>query len=220
MNSLDRAESFKTKNEMVYDYLKWNIVNKNIKPGEKIIISDISRKLNISDIPVREAIKKLETQGLVDVIPHVGARVTKINREEMEEIYIIRSELEALATRLAAKYLKDADFARLERNLEKYEEALRAGKHALLPALNKEFHLEIYRCSPNKALFKMIAEAWEKSQMIRGTFRLPDSSRKKSLKEHWLILNALKRGNGKTAGEITRRQKINSYKAFSEFIEE
>jgi DNA-binding GntR family transcriptional regulator len=220
MNSLSPAEHFKTKNEMVYDYLKLNIVNKNIKPGEKIIIRDISRHLHISDIPVREAIKKLETQGLVDVIPHVGARVARINREEMEEIYIIRSELEALATRLAVKYLKEADFTRLERNLEKYEEALRAGKSAVFSNLNKEFHLEIYKSSPYKGLFKMISEAWEKSQMIRGTFRLPDSLREKSLKEHRLILNALKRGNGKTAGEITRRQKINSYKAFSRFIEE
>ena len=220
MNNLDQAEAFKTKNEIVYDYLKLNIVNRNLKPGDKVVISEVSRQLNISDIPVREAIKKLETQGLVDVIPHVGARVVKINREEMEEIYIIRSELEALATRLAAKYLKDADFARLERNLEKYEEALRAGKNALLAALNKEFHMEIYRCSPNKALFKMITEAWEKSQMIRGTFRLSDSLRKKSLKEHEAILDALKKGNGKAAGEITRRQKINSYKAFSKFVEE
>lgn len=220
MTRPNQVGQFKTKNEMVYDFLKLNIANKRFAPGDKIVIRNISRKLNVSDIPVREAIKKLEIQGLISVIPHVGARVTKINREEMEENYIVRSELEGLATRLAVKYLKDADFAKLERNLEKYKEALRAGKNELLSALNKQFHLEIYKCSPYKSLFKMIVDIWEKSQMIRSTFRLPSSLHEKSLREHRAILKALRMGDGETAGEITRRQKIAALAAILKIIEE
>ncbi len=213
-------KSFKMKNEVVYDYLKANILGRHFKPGDKIIISEISKRLNFSDIPVREAIKKLETQGLVNVVPHVGARVAQINRSEMEEIYIMRGTLEELATQLACKYIKKEDFRKLEKIVERYEEAARTEKHELLRDLNRQFHLGIYRHSPYKGLVKMIVELWEKSQMIRNAFSLPSSLRQQSMKEHRLILEALKKGKCKQAGIIMKRQRISHWKAISRYIEE
>ncbi len=214
------ANSYKTKNELVYDYLRMNILKKHFKPGDKLTIREISRSLNVSDIPVREAIKKLETQGLLHVIPHVGAHVASIDRREMEEIYIIRSTLEALATQLACPYLKKDDFQRLEKILEKYEEAVARGRHEPLGGLNKQFHLEIYKCSPYTSLYKMISDIWERSLMIRHAYLLPPSLREQSMKEHRLILEDLKKGNGNRAAEIVRKQKIASWNAISKFMEE
>ncbi len=212
--------TYKTKTELVYDYLRTNILQKHFKPGDKIIIREISKMLNLSDIPVREAIKKLETQGLLHVVPHTGARVAEIDRKEMEEIYIIRSTLEALATQLACPYIKSEDFQRLEKILGKYEDTFRAGKYEALSELNKEFHLEIYRCSPYKSLFKMIVEIWERSKMIRHAFSLPSSLREQSMKEHRLILQLLRKGNGEEAAELVRKQKIASWKVISTLMEE
>lgn len=220
MKQSDLLKSFKMKNEVVYDYLKANILGKHFKPGDKIIIREISKRLNFSDIPVREAIKKLESQGLINVVPHVGARVAQINRGEMKEIYIMRGTLEELATQLASKYMKEEDFRKLGKILDRYEEAARTGKHELLSDFNRKFHLGIYSHSPYKGLLKMIVELWEKSQMIRNAFSFPSSLRQESIKEHRLILEALKKGNGKEAGIIIRRQKINHWKAISEYIEE
>ncbi len=214
------ANSYKTKNELVYDYLRMNILKKHFKPGDKITIREISKNLNVSDIPVREAIKKLESEGLLHVIPHVGAHVATMNRRELEEIYIIRSTLEALATQLACPYLKPEDFERLEKILEKYEEAFAKGRQEPLGELNKQFHLEIYKCSPYTSLYKMITDIWQRSLMIRHAYLLPPSLREQSMKEHRLILQALKEGNGKKAGEIVRKQKIASWSAISKFMEE
>lgn len=220
MGRSEEIKSFKMKNEMVYDYLKKCILSGALKPAEKIVIREISKKLNVSDIPVREAIRKLESQGFVGIIPHVGARVIEIKRDEIEEIYVIRSELESLATRLASKYINDREFYKLEKMLDECEKSIQSGSYERIGELNKHFHLEIYSCSPYKRLFNMISDLWASSSMMRSVFVLSPVRARQSLKEHRQILEALKNGNGKLAGKLVRRQKIAAWDAVSKFIKE
>ena len=96
MKKSNRLSGFKTKTEVVYDFLKKNILNGRYRPGEKIVISVIARRLDVSDIPIREAIKRLQTEGLLDITPHVGAKVVEIDQNEFEQITMIRAQLEVL----------------------------------------------------------------------------------------------------------------------------
>ena len=115
MKKTKRLSGFKTKTEVVYDFLKKNILNGRYQPGEKIVISVIARQLDVSDIPIREAIKRLQTEGLLDITPHVGANVVEMDQDEFEQITLIRAELEGLATRLSINHLSEKDFKELDR---------------------------------------------------------------------------------------------------------
>ena len=93
--------AFKTKNMAVYEALRQDIIDGRLKPSQKLIMSDLAKRFELSEIPVREAIRRLESDGIVEFTPHMGAVVSKIDESEFVEIYLIRIELEALANRLA-----------------------------------------------------------------------------------------------------------------------
>ena len=92
---------FFTKTEIVYEKLKEDIISGILRQGEKIIAREISKELGVSDIPVREALKKLETEGLVENIPYVGSRVSQINLKKAAEIFAVRLELEIICYSLS-----------------------------------------------------------------------------------------------------------------------
>lgn len=219
MANVNKYEPFRTKNEIVYDFLKTNILNQKLVPGERIVIKDVAKKLNISDIPVREAIKRLETEGLINVIPHVGARVVEINREDIREIYLIRSELESLATRLASKFMREKNFDKLEKIIKESEELLASGRYEKFGELNKRFHMEIYGCTPYKLLLKIISDLWASSHMVRSVFLMAPDRCEESLEEHKLILQALRAGKSKVAGELVGQQKMAAWNAILQFME-
>ena len=165
MKKLKRLSGFKTKTEVVYNFLKKNILDGRYPPGEKIVISAIARQLDVSYIPIREAIKRLQTEGLLDVTPHVGAKVVKINQHEFEQITLIRAELEALATRLSVEYLSEKDLNALERINSEGDALIRNKSYLQLSELNEKFHFTIYRTLPHNLILKTISDLWDKARM-------------------------------------------------------
>ena len=99
----------KTKNLVVYEKLRQGIIKGTIRPGQKLVMATLARKYNTRETPIREAIRRLESDGYVIFTPHSGAVVTEINRQELSEIYAIRISLEALATRLAVPFIDQDD---------------------------------------------------------------------------------------------------------------
>lgn len=136
---------FKTKTEVVHERIREEIIAGKIKPGQRLVISDLAKDFGHSEIPVREAIRQLESEGMVQVTPHVGAVVREINEKEFLEIYIIRIELEVLATRLAVPHIGEKALSKLNSLIQKAEIAIDEGKHDKLGTLNKHFHLSIYQ---------------------------------------------------------------------------
>ncbi len=220
MKKLSGVEKFKSKSEIVYDFLKLNILNGKLKPGEKIAVADISEILDVSGIPIREALTKLEAEGLVTITPHIGARVISIDKIKIEEIHVIRTELEGLATGLACRCLKEEDFNRLEQILAESEAAVEASDYKELTELNEEFHFTIYRCCPNQSLFKMIVELLNKSRFASSSLVISESRAKKSIEEHRSIVKALRMNDGESASHIVKQQKKDSWATFSRSIPE
>ncbi len=212
------AINFKTKNEAVYELLKQEILKGEIKPGEKIVISDLSKRFGFSEIPIREAIRRLESEGFLIVKPHVGIEVSKINPDEIIELYLIRTELECLAANLATPNIVQEDLNCLIQINREMELAFQKGDCEALTSLNKDFHLRIYQTARRKHLYKLIAELWEKINWIRSVFSLTPQIALDSLKEHNQIIEALKRGDAELVVKLTRQQKQNSLKVISEHL--
>jgi len=218
MKKIKRLSGFKTKTEVVYDFLKKNILNGRYQPGEKIVISVIARQLDVSDIPIREAIKRLQTEGLLDLTPHVGAKVVEIDQDEFEQITLIRAELEGLATRLSIDYLTEKDFKELDRLNREGDVLVKNKSYRQLAELNKKFHFTIYQALPHNVITKMISDLWDKARMQPHVFTYSADRCRQSQKEHKQVVKALKRGDGNTASEIVKKQKIDASNHLWKFL--
>jgi DNA-binding GntR family transcriptional regulator len=220
VSKLSGVEKFKSKSEIVYDFLKLNILNGKLKPDERIAVADIAKILSVSGIPIREALTKLEAEGLITITPHIGASVVKIDKIKLEEIHVIRTELEGLATQLACPCLKEEDFERLEQTLKESEAAFAAADYKELTELNESFHFTIYRSCPNQSLNKMIVELLNKSRFASSSLVISESRAKNSIEEHRLIVQALKANDGERASKIVKQQKKDSWATISRSIPE
>ncbi|MBU4609363.1 GntR family transcriptional regulator [Achromobacter sp. GG226] len=107
--------------QQAYDYLHQAICTGELAPGARIVTEDIAQLLDMSRMPVREALRRLSVAGLVAIRPNRGAVVTRLNVEDMREIFEMRSALEGLAIRLAAPQVTDRQIVTLERLLEDME---------------------------------------------------------------------------------------------------
>jgi DNA-binding GntR family transcriptional regulator len=207
---------FRTKNEAVYENLRRDILQGKIRPGERIVVSELSKQLGFSEIPIREGIKKLESEGFLRNTPHVGITVSTVNPDEIMEFYLIRIELEALAARMATPKISDSDLEYLSQINQEMELALKENDCEALASLNKKFHLRIYRAASRPNLYKMICELWDKINWIRSVFFLTPQIALESLKEHKELIEALKKRDVDLVDKLTRQQKQNSLKAIAD----
>ena len=205
---------------MVYENLKVNIVAGILKQGEKIVAREVAVELGVSDIPVREALKKLESEGLVENVPHVGSRVSQINLQKAEEIFAIRLELESFAVRLAAENAKSEELNELQRLVDEMEDliqkdqVLESDDIKNLSLLNTEFHNKLYQSSGNDTLCEMIYSLKDRSQYTQSVFMYLPERQKLSNKEHQLIVDALRMGDAMKAEKTLREQKGHAFEGF------
>lgn len=207
---------FKTKTEIVHAKLHQNIVAGKLRPGQRIIISELAKEFGFSEIPIREAIRSLETAGLVRFTPHVGAVVSEFNDREFLEIYIIRIELEVLATRLAVPHVTGADLDFLDKNVEKTEKAIKQNKLDKIGPLNKDFHLRIYQAAPYPYLLNLIKSLWEKFELYQSVFAYVPDRAIPSCQEHKKIIEALRTKNVALAERLVKEQKACTIRALKE----
>lgn len=155
----------KTLNNQVYETLKEAILNGYLKPGQRLRQDHLSEQMGVSRMPLREAFNKLEMQGLVTVVPHKGAMVAKFSRDELQDIYMIRSLLEGHGTMLAIQKVineKQEDLLDdMQKILESMEHRLEKGDLKEMVRLNHTFHKTIYQGSGSKRLYQMITNLWD-----------------------------------------------------------
>ena len=210
---------FKTKTEIVHAKLHQDIIAGKLRPGQRIIISELAKDFGFSEIPVREAIRSLETAGLLRFTPHVGAVVSEFNEREFLEIYLIRIELEVLATRLAVAHMTEADLDFLFKNVEKTEEAIKQNKINKIGPLNKEFHLRIYQAAPYPYLLNLIKSLWEKFELYQSVLAYVPDRAIPSCREHKKIIEALRAKNGTLAERLVKDQKESTIRALKERLD-
>jgi DNA-binding GntR family transcriptional regulator len=195
---------FRTKADVVYEYLREQILNGELRPGDRVPINRVARELGVSDMPAREGVKRLEADGLLSFTAHKGAVVTSMGHHEVEELFAIRTELEALALRLAAPRITSAELAELRTILD----AMAVAEPDEYGRLNREFHLRAYAAQPYLKLRSMIESLWDSSDWCRRMFTAEVDTMRTSLAEHEAIYEALSRGDGEAASVFLRAQKL------------
>lgn len=208
----------KTKNILVYEKLRQEIIEGTLKPEQKLVMAALAKKFKTSETPIREAIRRLESDGYVTFTPHSGAVVTDINQEELSEIYVIRISLEALATRLAVPYISQDDLIWLKKKNDEMKAAVAKNRYDQLARLNKEFHLRIYKVAPFPRLFRMISDLWDSFERWPSVFTYIPERAATAIREHEQIIEALENADADQADDLVKEQKKKSLEALQKYM--
>jgi DNA-binding GntR family transcriptional regulator len=188
------AGRFRTKQELVYRTLRDAIQSCRLAPGDRLLIDDLARRLEVSAIPVREALQMLQSEGLVVNVPHVGATVAPLSRESVREVFAVMEGLETVGARAAAERLTADDLAQLEELVAAMDAALATGRAERWSALNSQFHLAISRMARMPVLLEMterILGRWDR--LRRFYFKGVLSHRmRRAQREHRALLAAFR----------------------------
>jgi DNA-binding GntR family transcriptional regulator len=192
-----------------YKILKNMIITREILPGKKINEETLAQEIGVSRTPIREALFRLEHEGIVKIIPRRGAFVVKPSKENIIEILQVREVLEALIVRLVTPLLEEADIRELRSCLEKLRAKPEEERH-IIDYTDSEltFHDLLHRKCPNQMLRRMMEMVNAHLQIIRlRTVVLPGRAQK-TLDEHTAILEMIEKGNAEEAELMMRRHVI------------
>jgi DNA-binding GntR family transcriptional regulator len=143
--------------EDIAESIKTAIIKGKFKPGEKISEGELAESMGISRTPLREAFRKLENEGFIQIIPRKGAVVTDIDAEEAINLYEIKSTLEGLAARLAAANMKEKDISKLEKFNDELKELIDKNDLESFYRAHTRFHEGFVKMCGNKRLIQMIS---------------------------------------------------------------
>lgn len=209
---MNRNTTFTTKSDYVFKLLKEEILSNKLEPGSELTISRISKELNVSSIPVREALKALETEGLVEIEPHKTAKVATFNLDKLRQIGTVRAGLEGYAARLAVEYMNQEQLEKLYHLLDDMTEAMENNDSETFNTKNLEFHRFIYQIPPFPMLYDMIISVWDGGKWTRAVFAISPERMKGSIEEHREIVDAMKNGWQDKVEKLVRQHRMNASK--------
>jgi DNA-binding GntR family transcriptional regulator len=196
------APSPNLKSQSIYLALRERILCNEIAPGTRLVMRDIANQYRASDIPVREALRMLERDGLVETAPYRGARVTTLTAKEVEETYFIRSHLESIATGLAAERISEAELEQLEELMAEMRAAVEAQDGPTFSELNVEFHRTIVASCGNDMLRELTMDIWQRHSGFQRVFRMVPGRLATSQSEHEGIMAALRDHDAERAARL------------------
>src|SRR5262245_61305319 len=204
----DRASLSK----VVSEQIRGQILDGKLRPGERLVEDRLSAELGVSRVPVREALRVLSTEGLVRLEPNRGASVAEVTAELVAELVEVRTLLEALNARLAARRHDPGIVAALQDTLRRGNAAAESGSPDQLARLNREFHERLAEASRNSVLSDIMRSLRERTSLafaINGRARARDD-----WKEHAAILAAVIEGDEEFAALLAARHVKNAAAAF------
>ena len=178
--------------EVVFNTLRQAILRGELKPGERLMEIALSNRLGVSRTPVREAIRMLELEGLVIMIPRKGAQVAQITEQDMIDVLEVRLGLEELAVRFACERITDEELEKLGEAVQEFEKSITNADLSALAEADVKFHEIIYQATHNQRLVQIINNIREQMYRYRIEYLKDVESRKRLLKEHYAIWAALK----------------------------
>ena len=203
---LHEPRMYTTSADYVYTELRHQIITKQAPPGRRLPEVNIAVQMGVSRTPVREALRRLASEGLVLIIPNSGARVASPSRREMEDAYVVREDLEGLAVRLAAGRVTERHLRRLEETLLEEERAFAERNLELYLEVNENFHRIIAEASGNRVLKEYVENILARTN-VYIVFYDPfyDIESNSSTGEHRGIIDALREHDGDRASELMRQ---------------
>ena len=204
-----------TSQEAVLREIRTAIMGRQLKPGERVRQWDLAKRLNVSSVPIREALKTLEAEGQVTYEPHRGYKVVQLSVGDVEEIYLMRRVLETEGTTQAMPKV-DARFVQyLERFVEQMDEFANAGDVLNYTEANRNFHLLLFERAELPRLYRLIEILWQNTEAYRGLIFDPEWC-VNAQQDHRALLEACSNKNISRALEI---QDIHRTHALSRIVD-
>ncbi len=181
--------------DVVFQTLRQAILKGELEPGERLMEIHLAQKLGVSRTPVREAIRKLELEGLVIMIPRKGAIVAEITVSELEDVLEVRLALEELAVKRACRKHTGEQIEKLQKAAAEFKRVLHGSDIAAYAQADEEFHEIIYRMTENKKLMQILSNLREQMYRYRLEYLKDKSTHSQLVREHDEIVSALEKGD-------------------------
>jgi len=194
----------KSLGEHVFDNLKQAIIRGNITPGEWLVESHIAQMLGMSRTPVREAIHKLEREGLIERRPRGGFTVLGLGQKDIEETFGIRSVLEGYAAKLATVKHQARELKALEKKIEEFQVCLKKRQLDMLPDINTQFHDLLYALSKSPRLIHMINALRDQIFRFRQMILKDDKLASISNEDHIQMLHFMRKRDAEGVERLVR----------------
>jgi DNA-binding GntR family transcriptional regulator len=188
--------------------------------GDRIVEKDLSQAMGTSRTPLREALRLLSSEGLIDLVPHKGAYVAQPSMGEIREMFEVMSLLEASCARKAAEKMTDADLRKLEKLHEKLEKYFREKSHEKYLEVNRRYHSLLQEIGGSKVLNDVINSLKQKIMLYRQRQLYQPDRFEASMREHRDLLDALSRRDPVAADRAMRTHLIKQCEALKSVYED
>jgi len=197
----------RSKSQHAYEVIKSRIVDGSYSPGFRLVLDQLARELQVSPVPIREAVRRLEAEQFVQFERNVGARVTGINPTEYRHAMQTLAIVEGAATGLAAPLLGATELAEAAEVNDRMRASLRDFDPHTFTALNREFHRLLCAPCPNPQLTELVAQGWARMASIRdSSFTFIPGRAAESVAEHDELLRLINAGAGAAEVEAAARE--------------
>ena len=197
----------RTLQEIVYETIRQAVLNGTFTPGSPLRQETLAQKLQVSSMPVREALRRLEAEGLVTFIARRGAIVKPLDPKEADDVFLVRTLLEPTAARLATLNLQTDQLMTLRDICARLDDATSANDRKAFLEHDREFHHWLYSAVNRPVLLSMIRQLWDRSEIYRTAAVYTSTPRyhlQQSQAEHHALLQACIHGDGDEAERATR----------------
>ncbi len=186
------AVEYHRMSDLAYRAVRDAILSGQLGPGERLNQDELARRLGVSRAPIRDALNRLEAEGLVKTLSRAGGViVAETSEQEMADLYEFRAILDSASTRLACERMSDADLARLQGIVEESERATEAKDLQRIVQAHAAFHEVLYTASGNAELIRVARNLWDRSYRFRLMALSNEENARRGLEQHRAILVAL-----------------------------
>ena len=188
--------------DVVFKTLRQAILKGELEPGERLMEIQLAERLGVSRTPIREAIRKLELEGLVLMIPRKGAEVAKISENNLRDVLEVRRSLEELAIDLACQRMTEEELSELKKTEERFAKAIQTGEVMEIAQTDESYHEIIYNSTKNQKLVQILNNLREQMYRYRLEYIKDEDKRQILLVEHDHIIKALSLRHALKTGQM------------------
>ena len=205
--------------DVVFHTLREAILRGELKPGERLMEIALAEKLGVSRTPIREAIRKLELEGLVIMIPRRGAQVAKITEKELTDVLEVRIGLENMVIEKVCSQMTAEQLDRVEEAEREFEKAMREGDLKNLAEADENFHKMIYDACDNRRLLQILSNLRAQLYRYRIEYLKDEDTRNLLVEEHRAIYHAIRNQDTEAAKKYAFAHVENQRKAILQSIQ-
>ena len=220
LNFTVKMDEYLPLRDVVFNTLRQAILRGELQPGERLMEIQLANKLGVSRTPIREAIRKLELEGLVLMIPRRGAEVAQITEKSLRDVLEVRRALEELAVQLACLRMTEEGIIELKQAAAEFEHVLGDEDITVVAEADVAFHDVIYMATDNQRLISLLNNFREQMYRYRVEYLKKTEFHEKLLKEHQEIIAAIENGEQERATRVTSRHIENQVEVVSDTIRE